>query len=119
MTVTIKRIYDPRSDSDGFRVLVDRLWPRGLSKENAHIDLWEKNIAPSNELRKWFNHEAEKWPEFQRRYIEELNAMPDEVRGFRALLKAHSQVTLLYGAKDETHNQAVVLRDFLKNNNAP
>jgi len=98
---------------------VDRLWPRGVSRENAHIDLWEKNIAPSNELRKWFNHEAEKWLEFQRRYIEELKAMPGEVREFRELLKEHSQVTLLYGAKDESHNQAVVLRDFLKSKNTP
>jgi DNA-3-methyladenine glycosylase len=119
MTITIKRIYDSPAADDGFRVLVDRLWPRGVSKENAHIDLWEKNIAPSNELRKWFNHEAEKWPEFHRRYTEELNAMPDEVRGFRELLKDHALVTLLYGAKDETHNQAVVLRDFLKTQNTP
>ena len=113
MNMVLKRVYEPRSEADGFRVLVDRLWPRGLSKDKAHIDVWEKNIAPSNDLRKWFNHEINKWPDFQRRYREELTAAPEEVRAFRRILDQHPVVTLLYGAKDEEHNQAVVLRDYL------
>lgn len=115
MHVTLKRVYEPRSERDGFRVLVDRLWPRGLLKGKARIDLWEKDIAPSNELRHWFNHQVEKWPEFYRRYTEELGGRSDEVHRFRRLLEEHAVVTLLYGAKDEEHNQAVVLRDFLQN----
>ena len=119
MTIAIKRVYDAPSIDDGLRVLVDRLWPRALSKEKARLDLWEKNIALSNELRTWFHHEAGNWQEFCRRYTAELAARPDEVRGFRELLKDHSRVTLLYGAWDAAHNQAVVLRDFLQNKNTP
>jgi len=107
----IKRVYLPSAETDGYRILVDRLWPRGLSKEKAAIDLWLKEVAPSDALRKWFHHEAENWDEFQRRYEAELedNAAVAELR--EAIGKGPA--TLLYGAKDETHNQAVVLAEFL------
>ena len=113
MEIATKRVYEPWSGQDGFRVLVDRLWPRGVSKEKGRIDLWFKDIAPSSELRTWFHHEAANWPEFQRRYRLELEAMPETVAAFRALLAGRDRVTLLYGAKDEERNQAVVLRAFL------
>ena len=110
--ITIKRVYEPTSPDDGYRVLVDRLWPRGLSKENAHIDEWLKEVAPTNELRKWFNHDPAKWEEFRTRYQKELAANPaaDELV---TLVKKHPHLTLLYGAHDTEHNQAVVLKDFL------
>ena len=113
MEIKIKRVYEPWSEEDGFRVLVDRLWPRGVAKNKARIDLWFKDIAPSGELRKWFHLEQD-WPEFQRRYRGELAARPETVAAFRALLAGKEKVTLLYGAKDEEHNQAVELREFLK-----
>ena len=114
MRITIKRIYEPRAAGDGFRVLVDRLWPRGVSKEAAHADLWLKDIAPSDGLRKWFNHDPDKWPEFERRYREELKEAVEAVAKFHDAVQGRSHVTLLYGAKDEEHNQAVVLRDYLE-----
>ena len=110
--VKLKRVYDEPSEDDGTRILVDRLWPRGLTKEKAHIGLWLKEVAPSNELRKWFAHDPEKWPEFQARYHAELNQNPTQV----ALLKqavAKGPATLVYGAKDEEHNEAVVLQKLL------
>ena len=110
--VKLKRVYDEPSEDDGTRILVDRLWPRGLTKEKAHIDLWLKEVAPSNELRKWFAHDPEKWPEFHARYHAELNQNPTQV----ALLKqavAKGPATLVYGAKDEEHNEAVVLQKLL------
>lgn len=112
-TIKIKRVYLPTAPSDGFRVLVDRLWPRGVQKEKAGIDLWLKEAGPSNELRKWFNHEVEKWPEFVKKYQEELknNPVTDELA---SILKVHKTVTLVYSAKDEQHNQAVVLANYLK-----
>ncbi len=114
MNYQIKRIYDEKEASDGFRVLVDRLWPRGISKEKAAIDLWAKDIAPSSELRKWFNHDPEKWPEFRKRYQKELKDNSSAVDQFHAAIKGHKKITLLYGAKDTEHNQAIVLRDLLK-----
>ena len=114
MEISIKRVYAPWSEEDGFRTLVDRLWPRGMTKDKARDDLWYKDIAPSSELRAWFRHESSEWPEFQRRYQCELKARPETVAAFRALLAGREKVTLLYGAKDEEHNQAVVLRDFLQ-----
>lgn len=110
--VKIKRVYDPPAASDGYRVLVDRLWPRGLTKEAAAVDLWLRDVAPSTELRKWFHHEAQKWSEFRERYEKELRANPDAVARLRDVVRTHA-VTLVYGAKDEEHNQAAVLRDFL------
>lgn len=110
----IKRIYEQADRSDGIRVLVDRIWPRGMSKENAHLTAWMKDIAPSAELRKWFNHIPAKFPEFQRRYEAELTsvALQDDIRQLISWVQ-ESDVTLLYAAKDEQYNQAVVLQRFL------
>ncbi len=110
--VRIKRVYDPPSPRDGTRILVDRLWPRGVKKTDAAISEWMKDIAPSNELRKWFGHDPQRWEEFRRRYRDELS-------GKRALLGAlrdmagKGPLTLVYSAHDEAHNQAVVLREVL------
>jgi uncharacterized protein YeaO (DUF488 family) len=109
----LKRTYEPSESSDGYRVLVDRLWPRGVSKERAQVALWLKEIAPSDALRKWFAHDPKRWPEFQKRYRRELQARSELVAQIRKLEKEHKIVTLLFGARDEKHNQAVVLRDFL------
>lgn len=110
--VQLKRIYEPPQKSDGYRVLVDRVWPRGLSKDAAQIDLWMKDIAPSTALRKWFNHDPARWVEFQGKYRAELRELDDKLDELRARAKKEP-VTLLYGAKDTEHNQAVVLRDVL------
>ena len=105
----IKRIYLPAEDTDGYRILVDRLWPRGIKKENAKVDLWAKDVAPSTELRKWFDHIPERFNEFKERYHTELKG----TEAFSNLLKAiqeHDTATLLFSAKDEEHNNAVVLK---------
>lgn len=112
MSIRLKRIYEPYEKPDGFRILVDRVWPRGIKKENVFIDLWYKEAAPSTILRKWFNHEAGKWPGFLKRYKEEL-LQSEALNGLEVLIKKHKTVTLLYGAKDEKHNQAVALVQFL------
>ncbi len=112
MDIHIKRIYEPPAKDDGYRLLVDRLWPRGLSKESAHIDEWLKEIGPSDELRKWFGHETPKYAEFKKRYKKELQAAPDLLEHIRSLAKKQ-RICLLYGAHDEAHNQAVVLREVL------
>jgi len=104
----LKRAYEPAVRIDGYRILVDRLWPRGLSKEKAAIDKWLKDIAPSAELRRWFGHEPDRWREFRRRYERELRAREDLVREIAALA-LRRRVTLVYGARDEAHNDAVVL----------
>ncbi|QEC70235.1 DUF488 domain-containing protein [Panacibacter ginsenosidivorans] len=109
----IKRAYEPKEKSDGFRILVDRLWPRGIKKEDMHVDVWLKEIAPSSKLRKWFNHDVKKWKVFTAKYNAELKhstAIEEIIR----LTKTHKKVTLIYGAKDEQHNQAVVLKEFLQ-----
>ena len=110
--IPIKRAYEPASPEDGQRVLVDRLWPRGLSKERAAIDLWLKEIAPSTGLRQWFGHEPQRWEEFQRRYHAELDANGEVVGQLREVIRA-GKTTLIYGAKDEAHNDAVVLAAYL------
>jgi uncharacterized protein YeaO (DUF488 family) len=110
--IRIKRVYEPSESSDGQRILIDRLWPRGVSKDKAKIDAWLKDIAPSTELRQWFSHDPAKWPEFQKRYKQELDNNTAAVNELRKLLKA-AQSTLVYGAKDEEHNDAVVLRTYL------
>ena len=110
--IKIKRIYEAAEDSDGFRILVDRLWPRGIKKEKAKIDLWLKEIAPSDSLRKWFHHEPEKWGEFQQRYLGELKEKKDCIETILAEIKK-SPVTLLYSAKDQLHNNALVLKVYL------
>lgn len=112
MKILIKRIYEPAAKSDGFRVLVDRLWPRGMSKETATIDLWLPDIGPSTTLRRWFNHDPARWEEFRRRYHAELNAKQELVTELNGQAK-QGTVTLLYSAKDEQHNQAVALRSYL------
>ncbi len=112
MDISIKRVYLPAEDSDGYRVLVDRLWPRGIKKEDAKVDLWAKTLAPSVELRKWFNHISERFEEFSKKYVEELKANPEAALVLDEL-RRHDKVTLLYGAKDEQHNNAVVLLHLL------
>lgn len=113
MDINIKRVYEAPSSSDGKRVLVDRLWPRGLTKDKAKVDLWLKDISPSTQLRKWFNHDPAKWPEFQEKFRDELDANPEPVEQLRQLSKDY-KVTLVYGAKDEEHNDAVVILGYLK-----
>jgi len=110
--VEIKRAYDLPSAEDGYRVLVDRLWPRGLSKDKAQIDLWMKEIAPSSELRHWFGHDPAKWHEFQKRYQAELKQHTELLSHLRQLAR-RGPLTLVYGAKDKEHNDAVVLREIL------
>ena len=112
--IKIKRIYESLEDDDGYRILVDRLWPRGLSKENAHIDVWMKEIAPSAGLRKWFAHEVEKWDEFTHLYTQELADKKQLLLDIKKLEKEHKTVTLLYGAKDTQHNQAQALVKVLE-----
>lgn len=111
----IKRIYEAIEEQDGYRVLTDRLWPRGIAKAKAAIDLWEKTVAPSTELREWFGHIPERFPEFTERYLQELENNSDATKFVELCQKQleKSNVTLLYGAKDEVHNQAVVLQNFI------
>jgi uncharacterized protein YeaO (DUF488 family) len=108
----LKRVYEPAAPADGLRVLVDRLWPRGLSKEKAAVDHWIKDVAPSAKLRKWFGHDPARWSEFKRRYKGELRLHKDLLAEIRKLNK-QCTVTLLFGARDEEHNDAVVLREVL------
>ena len=110
-SVVIKRVYEPASADDGFRVLVDRLWPRGVSRERAALDLWLKEIAPSIELRVWYGHQEDRFPEFARRYDAELDTNP-AVAQLRGLIAGHAVTTLLYGAKTPL-NEAAVLGDYL------
>lgn len=112
MTIQMKRVYEAPLTSDGKRVLVDRLWPRGLTKEKAKVDLWLKDIAPTTELRKWFGHDPAKWNEFKKRYHEELKKNNEVVAKLVDILKS-GKVTLVYSAKDEEHNDAVVLKEYL------
>lgn len=111
-TLHVKRINAPAKPDDGFRILVDRVWPRGMSHEKAHLDLWLKEIAPSTELRQWFGHLPEHWAVFRQRYWDELGANAKSVATLREYMK-RGPVTLLYSARDEVHNQALVLRDYL------
>lgn len=111
--VRIKRAYEAPAAEDGKRILVDRLWPRGLTKEKAKIDVWLKDIAPSTELREWFGHDPAKWDEFQKRYVHELAANKETVAELRKELGA-GPATLVFGAKDEIHNDAVVLQSYLE-----
>lgn len=112
-TIQIKRAYEKPAKDDGYRILVDRLWPRGLKKETAKIHLWLKEIAPSNELREWFKHESDKWPEFKKRYHKELKTKKDLIKVILDKSKQQT-VTLLFGAKDVEHNNAIVLLDYLE-----
>lgn len=111
--VRLKRAYDPPSADDGVRVLVDRLWPRGLKRDAAEIDLWLKDVAPSAELRRWFGHDPRRWPEFRDRYRAELAGNLAALRALRDLIEGSRPLTLLFAAKDPAHNNAVVLRELL------
>ncbi len=110
--VKLKRAYEPATADDGTRILIDRMWPRGIKKTEAAIDRWVRDIAPSTELRRWFGHRPERWPEFRRRYLAELKNRPELVEEIRGA--AHDgPVTLVYAARDEAHNNAVVLQELL------
>jgi uncharacterized protein YeaO (DUF488 family) len=110
MDIRLKRAYEPPSPEDGYRVLVDRLWPRGVSRERARLDEWAKELAPSTELRHWFAHDPERFAEFKRRYVHELAIHEDKLQELR---ERDGTVTLVYGARDTEHNEAIVLRDIL------
>lgn len=113
MTILLKRIYDKPSAKDGYRILVDRIWPRGLSKDAAGINEWIKDIAPSTELRKWFGHDPEKWPEFKKRYFKELKDHKEQVAYLKEIVHKH-HTTLVYAARDEVHNNAAALKEYLE-----
>ncbi len=115
MEIRIKRAYEKAASADGRRVLLDRLWPRGIKKEDARIHYWAKDLAPSTELRKWFGHDPELWPEFKKRYLAEIRANKDGLAALRKELKGAKRMTLVYGARDEKHNNAVVMAGYLKN----
>jgi uncharacterized protein YeaO (DUF488 family) len=114
LMIKIKRIYEHVAEEDGFRILVDRLWPRGVKKKAARINLWLKDVAPSNELRKWFAHDPEKWEDFKKKYAEELSAKQPSLKEIRQMEKEKGTVTLLYSAKDVEHNNAVALQSVLE-----
>ncbi|MBA6153555.1 DUF488 domain-containing protein [Gelidibacter maritimus] len=114
--IEIKRIYESLSKSDGYRILVDRIWPRGISKEDAQLDEWNKDLAPSTELRKWFDHDPDKFDDFSKKYKKELEAQTETLKKLRQKTKDQT-VTLLFGAKDKEHNQAVVLKEVLEHSN--
>lgn len=113
MSVRVKRAYEAPAKSDGFRVLVDRLWPRGVSKEAARIDLWAKDLAPSAELRRFFGHDPERWPEFRQRYFRELSSEEELLQPLERRAR-RGRLTLVYGAKEERYNNAVALKEFLE-----
>ena len=113
MRIKLKRIYDKASKEDGLRILVDRLWPRGVAKTDALVDIWLKGIAPSNELRKWFNHDPEKWEEFEIRYFSELDNKPELVKEVLNRAKK-GNLTLVFGAKEEEYNNAEALNEYLE-----
>lgn len=112
MMLTTKRVYEDPSESDGIRILTERLWPRGVSKERAKLDHWMKGIAPSHELRKWFDHDPDKWEEFKERYRKELFGS-EQVEELLEIIKKNETVTLIYASKDEEHNSTVLLKEFL------
>lgn len=112
--IRLKRAYEAPSEVDGFRVLVERLWPRGITKEGAKLDAWLKDVAPSPELRKWYAHDFEKWAEFERRYKIELGTNTEALPTLRGWLAQYPKVTFVYAAKDELHNSARILKEFLE-----
>jgi uncharacterized protein YeaO (DUF488 family) len=113
MAIELKRVYDPPAQSDGRRVLVDRVWPRGIARDDLEIEAWLKDLAPSTELRTWFAHDASRWQEFKRRYFEELAARPEAVRELAAQANA-GRITLLFAARDRERNNAVALKEYLE-----
>ena len=112
--IKTKRIYESPAKEDGFRILVDKLWPRGVKKEKAKIDLWLKEIAPSDELRKWFSHDPQKWEEFKKRYKKQLTTTQELLYKIKQMEKEKGNITLLYSAKDTVHNNAVALKAILE-----
>ncbi|HUB64931.1 MAG TPA: DUF488 domain-containing protein [Methylocella sp.] len=116
-SICIKRIYEPPEPSDGARILVDRLWPRGIARDKARVEAWLKDVAPSDALRRWFAHDSERWPEFQARYIAELRHNPAAAELLNIARKSKA-ITLLFAAKDRVHNNAIVLRQFLEDGRA-
>jgi uncharacterized protein YeaO (DUF488 family) len=113
MDIRFKRAYEPPERSDGYRVLIDRIWPRGVSKEQAHLDEWARELAPSSELRHWFGHDPARYAEFRRRYLDELKAQQEKLRELRRRAREET-LTLVYGARDTEHNDAVVLAELLR-----
>ncbi len=113
MPIRVKRVYEAPEKEDGYRALVDHLWPRGMKKEDAHIDRWFKEIAPTDELRKWFGHEPEKWEEFKRQYFQELDGRSEALSQL-AKIAARGTVTLLFAAKNEKLNNAVALKEYIE-----
>lgn len=118
MSIRVKRVYEPSAGDDGYRILVDRLWPRGLSEATAGVDLWLRRVAPSTELRKWYGHDVARWPGFQERYREELSDHGELLDLVLDIERHREVVTLLFGAKDESHNEANVLLDVLRERRA-
>jgi uncharacterized protein YeaO (DUF488 family) len=118
MRITVKRVYAPPSDADGLRILVDRLWPRGLTKDAARLDAWMRDLAPSNDLRRWYGHDPAKWAEFQARYAAELDALPDKVAELAALIHG-KPATFLYSSTEERLNNAVALADYVSRRHKP
>jgi len=112
--IKIKRIYDQPAKEDGYRILIDRLWPRGMTKENAKIDLWLKEVAPSDDLRKWFHRDPEKWEEFRSKYENELKTKQDLLHKIKQFEQQKGTITLLYSARNEKRNNAVALSGFLE-----
>lgn len=114
MTIRLKRVYEPPTEDDGYRILVERLWPRGLSKKRAKIDLWAKDAGASTELRTWFGHEPERWEEFRRRYFAEIRQRPEVLQLLRDVIREKGTVTFVFAARDERYNNAVALKEFLE-----
>jgi uncharacterized protein YeaO (DUF488 family) len=114
MVILIKRVYEPPSEDDGYRILVERLWPRGVSREKAKLDLWLKDAGASPDLRKWFSHDPAKWEVFREKYFEELDQKPVIVHNLREIIKKKQIVTFVFSAHDENHNNAVGLKEFLE-----
>jgi uncharacterized protein YeaO (DUF488 family) len=112
LDVRTKRVYDPAEPGDGYRILIDRLWPRAVSRERAQLDEWARDLAPSTDLRKWFNHDPERFPEFRKRYREELRAHTEQIDALRARAR-RGPVTIVYGARDTEHNDAVVIAEVV------
>ena len=115
MDIQIKRVYDPVSQNDGVRILVDGIWPRGIKKKDLYLDLWLKDAAPSTGLRKWFSHDEEKWDEFKRLYFAELEGKTEMLDKLTAMAKGNKKLTLLYSARNRRYNQAAALKEFLEN----
>ncbi|TYB36001.1 MAG: DUF488 family protein [Flexistipes sinusarabici] len=115
MDIQIKRVYDPVSQNDGARILVDGIWPRGIKKKDLYLDLWLKGAAPSTSLRKWFSHKEEKWDKFKRLYFAELEGKAEVLDKLTAIAKHNKKLTLLYSARNRQYNQAAALKEFLEN----